>query len=103
VPTGKPPGYWKDITNQKEFFDQLATKWNIQNLDDWNNVTREMAKKEGGSFIDTYYNGSLKQGTNPSKERNKFILLVILVYWLKEMTFKSRQYMRLYWRSMLLL
>jgi hypothetical protein len=56
-------GYWKDKQNQKEFFDQLAIKWNIQNPEDWNKVTREMVYKEGGrDFLNTFYNGSLQQG-----------------------------------------
>jgi hypothetical protein len=63
VPTKKKsPGYWEDKKNQKEFFDQLASKWNIQKSDDWNKVTTQMVLKEGGSFITHYYNGSLTQG-----------------------------------------
>jgi hypothetical protein len=58
----KPPGYWKDKENQKKFFDQLAIKRNIQTMDDWNQVTTDVVVKEGGSFIDYYYNGSLQQG-----------------------------------------
>jgi hypothetical protein len=64
VPTTKPLGYWKDKKNQKEFFDQLAIKWNIQKPEDWNKVTNRMVLKEGRSFITNYYNGSLKQGTD---------------------------------------
>jgi hypothetical protein len=51
-----------DKKHQKEFFDQLALKWNIQKPDDWNKVTLMMAQKEGGNFISRYYNGSLTQG-----------------------------------------
>jgi hypothetical protein len=60
----KPRGYWKAKENQKEFFDQLAIKWNIQKPDDWNKVTNEMVLKEGGNFIANYYNGSLQRGIN---------------------------------------
>jgi hypothetical protein len=64
VPTKRPLGYWKDKQNQKEFFDQLAVKWNIQKLEDWNKVTNKMVLQEGGySIINTYYSGSLLQGT----------------------------------------
>jgi hypothetical protein len=58
----KPHGYWKNKENQKEFFDQLATTWNIQTVDDWNKVTHKMVQKAGGSFITTHYNGSLQRG-----------------------------------------
>jgi hypothetical protein len=60
----KPRGHWKDKDNQKEFFYQLAIKWNIQKPEDWNKVTCDMVLKEGGRFIVDYYNGSLQQGIN---------------------------------------
>jgi hypothetical protein len=56
--------YWKDIKNQKAFFDQLAVKLNIQKTEDWNKVTLRMILKEGGSFITTYYNNSPQKGNN---------------------------------------
>jgi hypothetical protein len=62
----KPRGHWKDKQNQKEFFDKLAIKWNIQTSEDWNKVTNDMVLKEGGKFIHKYYNDSLKHGTNVS-------------------------------------
>jgi hypothetical protein len=62
--TIKPRGYWKAKENQKEFFDQLAIKWNIQKPEDWNKVTYDMVLKEGGRFIVYYYNGSLQRGIN---------------------------------------
>jgi hypothetical protein len=60
--SSRPRGCWKDKQKQKEFFDQLAIKWNIQKSEDWNKVTKEATLKEGGKFIDTYYNGSVQQG-----------------------------------------
>jgi hypothetical protein len=63
VPKAKPQGYWKYKENQKKFFDQLATKWNIQKEDDWNRVTLAMVTKEGGYFLADYYNNSLQRGT----------------------------------------
>jgi hypothetical protein len=62
--TTKSTGYWKAKENQKKFFDQLAIKWNIQKTEDWNKVTNRMVLKEGGSFIDRYYNSSLQQGND---------------------------------------
>jgi hypothetical protein len=58
----KPHGYWKDKANQKSFFDQLAIKWNIKNPEDWNKFTTKDVLREGGGFIVTYYNESLRQG-----------------------------------------
>jgi hypothetical protein len=52
------------MKNQKAFFDQLASKWNFQKVDDWNKVTVPMVRKEGGKFIDNYYHGSLQRGTD---------------------------------------
>jgi hypothetical protein len=67
MPSSKPRRYWSDKENQKKFFDQLATKWNIQKNNDWNNVTVEMVMKEGGHFMKMYYGGSLRRGTNVSR------------------------------------
>jgi hypothetical protein len=61
-PTVKPRSYWKDMANQKEFFDQLAIKWNIQKPEDWNKVTTTMVVREKGDFINRYYKGSLQRG-----------------------------------------
>jgi hypothetical protein len=60
--TAKPLGYWKDKENQKAFFDRLAIKWNIQKLEDWDKITNKMVLKEGGYFINTHYQLSLKKG-----------------------------------------
>jgi hypothetical protein len=64
----KPHEYWKDKQNQKEFFDQLAIKWNIQTPNDWNKVTQKMLYKEGGHFIRKYYNNSPQRGTDLCNE-----------------------------------
>jgi hypothetical protein len=69
---------WKDTKNQKTFFDQLATKWNIQKLDDWNKVTTSMVVKEGGSFINSYYNSSLQKGTKHVYRMLTFVLEIVL-------------------------
>jgi hypothetical protein len=58
----KGKGHWSDKHHQKEFFDKLAIKLNIKKLDDWNNVTKSMVVKEGGHFINSYYNSSLTKG-----------------------------------------
>jgi hypothetical protein len=57
-------GRWKDIQNQREFFDRLAIKWNIQKPEEWNKVTYRMAVKEGATFIKRYYKDSLQRGTS---------------------------------------
>jgi hypothetical protein len=55
-------GYWKDKENQKAFFEKLATKLNIKKPEDWNKVTTELVKKEGGGFVNRYYSSSVIQG-----------------------------------------
>jgi hypothetical protein len=55
-------GFWKNVKNQRDFFDQLATKWNIQKPEDWVRVTTAMVLKKGGNFINSLYNGSLVRG-----------------------------------------
>jgi hypothetical protein len=48
--------------NQRSFFDRLATKLNLTNLDDWYKVSKEVVIKEGGYFVKSRYNGSLLTG-----------------------------------------
>jgi hypothetical protein len=57
----KVTGYWKDVKNQRSFFDQLAIKLNVKQPEDWLNVTSEVLKESKG-FVNTYYNGSVVQG-----------------------------------------
>jgi hypothetical protein len=73
-------GYWNDKGNQKAFFDRLASKLNIQKLEDWNIVTLSQVVEEGGSFVTYHYNSSVKQGkecltmTNLGKHYKQFTL-----------------------------
>jgi hypothetical protein len=41
----------------------LASKWNIQKLEDWNNISPRKVVKEGGTFVKDIYNYSLSKGT----------------------------------------
>jgi hypothetical protein len=59
----KPPGYWKNLDNQRAFFDRLATKLNIQKPEDWMNVSHYDVMQERGFFIKTYYNSSVVKGS----------------------------------------
>jgi hypothetical protein len=52
---------WKDVKNQRAFFDNLATKLNIQRPQDWNRISTKRVVKEGGYFMKYYYRGSLTQ------------------------------------------
>jgi hypothetical protein len=53
---------WKDIPNQRFFFDKLAAKLNIQKPEDWYSVQIETVLKEGGTFVNSVYKGSLIRG-----------------------------------------
>jgi hypothetical protein len=64
----KPLGYWKDIQHQKQFFDHLAIKLNIQKPEDWSKVTTAKVLEEGGSFITDYYNSSVTKGMSIGKD-----------------------------------
>jgi hypothetical protein len=55
-------GSWKDITDQRKFFEQLAIKLNIQKPEDWLNVQCKTILKEGGSFVNHYYKSSVIKG-----------------------------------------
>jgi hypothetical protein len=56
-----PRGYWKDVQNQRHFFDQLAKKLNIQQPENWDKVTLKTVLSEGGTFVNAYYNSSVVQ------------------------------------------
>jgi hypothetical protein len=58
----KPSGYWNDIENQREFFDELAEKLNIQKPEDWYSVRVDTVRQHGGSFLVNQYNNSLIRG-----------------------------------------
>jgi hypothetical protein len=55
-------GFWKDKRNQRMFFHQLASKWNLRTLDDWYKVKSATVVNEGGTFINNYYGGSIHKG-----------------------------------------
>jgi hypothetical protein len=59
----KPIPYWKDIKNQRTFFDNAAKLLNIQKQEDWNSISLQDLSAIGGSFIQKYYNGSIADGT----------------------------------------
>jgi hypothetical protein len=66
----KPHGHWKDIRNQRAFFDQLAIKLNIKKPEDWYVVKTQTVLDEGGNFIISYYNSTLILGTNQHYNAN---------------------------------
>jgi hypothetical protein len=53
---------WKDINNQRSFFDQLAIKLNVKTPEDWSKVMHKTVLQEGGTFVNNYYKGSLLRG-----------------------------------------
>ena len=47
----KPRNYWKEVKNQREFFDDLGRQLGITNLDQWNRVQASTIKEQGGASI----------------------------------------------------
>jgi hypothetical protein len=58
-----PAGYWKDITNQRKFMDELAVKLGVSQPDDWYKIRFSVIAKSAPSIIGPYYRGSVIQGT----------------------------------------
>jgi hypothetical protein len=58
----KPNGYWSDLENQRKFFDNLETKLNIKQPEDWYKIPTQTIVKEGGGFVFHRY-GSVVKGT----------------------------------------
>lgn len=54
-----PHRYWKDINNQRKFFDQLGRDIGIQSLDDWyTKLSSKLMKTHGASTLLAQHNGS---------------------------------------------
>lgn len=51
-------GHWKDMTNQRNFFEKLAKQFNIKHWTDWYNVSREDIQRNGGSGLLNHYANS---------------------------------------------
>ena len=47
----KPTGYWDNKENIIKFLDEIKEKYNLQTIDDWNSVTYEQIKLNGGSRL----------------------------------------------------
>lgn len=54
-------GYWKDLNNQRAFFDKVASLCGVQQLSDWSSITVKHVLQCGGGTLLKYYNGSLLQ------------------------------------------
>jgi hypothetical protein len=49
-----PPLYWKDIANQRKYFDTLGQELGIKTLDDWYNVPVDKIRSNG-TFGGTFH------------------------------------------------
>jgi hypothetical protein len=54
-----PKDYWKDISNQKFFFDWVAEKLNFKSNDDWSGITYEKLCEMGGKGLLREYSNSI--------------------------------------------
>jgi len=52
-------GHWNDLANHRIFMDDIAKKCNVNNREDWYNMTTKKIQHYGGSGLLTKYNGSL--------------------------------------------
>lgn len=57
----KPPGFWRKIENQRNFFNELARKLSIKTPSDWGQFTSEVVAANGGRTISSRYHGSLQE------------------------------------------
>lgn len=53
-------GFWRNVDNQRKYFEDIATELGVGELDGWYDVPMEAVHKRGGAIIlDRYYSGSL--------------------------------------------
>src|SRR5690349_16810563 len=50
IPKANPPGHFENIANQRQFFDELAKKLNIRDLEDWYQVPSKTLLATGASY-----------------------------------------------------
>ena len=43
-----PPGYWKNIENQRKFMDSIANQYDIKNESDWKKISVSVIQQKGG-------------------------------------------------------
>jgi hypothetical protein len=57
-----PKNVWQDIENHKKYIKHIGDKLGIRKMEDWYQVVvSDFIKAGGGTFINQYYNGSVKK------------------------------------------
>lgn len=56
-----PKNYYKSLDNQRQFLDHISVELNVNNLDDWYNITATEFRKRGGDGVLHHYNGSISK------------------------------------------
>ena len=70
----KPSNYWENEENVKEFLLEVKNKYNLENNEDWNNLTKENIISMGGkSLFAKYTIFQLKCMGNPELKQKKYI------------------------------
>jgi hypothetical protein len=52
-------GYWKDMKNQRSFFDNLGKKLNVKTPSDWANFPFRVIIENQGGYLSFLYRGSM--------------------------------------------
>lgn len=55
----RPSGFWLDKRNQREFFDELAKKFEITHPSEWSKISSSQIEVEGGNGILLYFRRSV--------------------------------------------
>ena len=51
----KPPGYWDNEENIKQFLNELQKKYNLRNIQDWSRTSTEQIRENGGDGLMNKY------------------------------------------------
>ena len=54
-----PKNYWDNISNQRKFMDDFAAQLNIENQEEWYDVTTAVLQNHGGATLLNKYNNLL--------------------------------------------
>eukprot|EP01114_Cavostelium_apophysatum_P017882 TRINITY_DN5405_c0_g1_i1.p1 TRINITY_DN5405_c0_g1~~TRINITY_DN5405_c0_g1_i1.p1 ORF type:complete len:716 (-),score=103.25 TRINITY_DN5405_c0_g1_i1:1172-3319(-) len=55
----KPPGYWQDLKNQRDFLEQIARDFNLSCKEDWSKISIKDIIDKGGYMLLRQYNNSI--------------------------------------------
>lgn len=68
----RPKGHWLSAENRREFLDQVAREFGVEQVEDWKKVTQRQVIAKGGSGLVSRYKGSLLAALRDTYPKQRF-------------------------------